>query len=405
MKKVIMLATYFPPAGGISTFRVTKFVKFLPHFNWEPVVLTVREEHYRECDFLIDDSLLKDVREDLTIYRTKIGKGPILLRSFFKRLPSRWLGPLFSTIGKIIKDENPSLLYATGDPFFPLLVAPYAKIRYGLNYVIDLRDPWKLAKPDVPPTTIKGKLFLIANNILEPIVINRAKKIVVVSDKMAKEYRDAYPKRKPEDFIVIPNGYDPDDYDSIASTVSSGFTITYAGKFLFGKSFRNPANFFGAIKILKNQGIDVFFQYIGEINMDIEKMAEEYGISSQFRALGHMPYNNTISYMKGSDLLLLIGNGQETEQTGKIFDYLGCKRPVLALASQKGGIADVVRDVEQITLIENENPNKIADAILKFYNTKTNQPIERKNISQYLRVDLTEKLSKIFQNVIENKNT
>lgn len=139
--------------------------------------------------------------------------------------------------------------------------------------------------------------------------------------------------------------------------------------------------------------------------MDIEKMAEEYGISSQFRALGHMPYNNTISYMKGSDLLLLIGNGQETEQTGKIFDYLGCKRPVLALASQKGGIADVVRDVEQITLIENENPNKIADAILKFYNTKTNQPIERKNISQYLRVDLTEKLSKIFQNVIENKNT
>lgn len=111
----------------------------------------------------------------------------------------------------------------------------------------------------MPPTTIKGKLFLIANNILEPIVINRAKKIVVVSDKMAKEYRDAYPKRKPEDFIVIPNGYDPDDYDSIASTVSSGFTITYAGKFLFGKSFRNPANFFGAIKILKNQGIDVFF--------------------------------------------------------------------------------------------------------------------------------------------------
>lgn len=46
--------------------------------------MTVREEHYRECDFLIDDSLLKDVREDLTIYRTKIGKGPILLRSFLK---------------------------------------------------------------------------------------------------------------------------------------------------------------------------------------------------------------------------------------------------------------------------------------------------------------------------------
>jgi glycosyltransferase involved in cell wall biosynthesis len=399
MKKVIMLATYFPPAGGISTFRITKFVKFLPLFNWEPVVLTVREEHYKECDFLIDNSLLKDVHKDLIIYRTKIGKGPLPLRSFFKRLPSRWLGPLFSTIGQIIKDENPSLLYATGDPFFPLLVAPYAKIRYGLNYVIDLRDPWKLAKPDVPPTSVKGKLFIIANNILEPIVINRASKIVVVSDKMAKEYREAYPKRRPEDFIVIPNGYDPEDYDSITSTKTSGFTITYAGKFLFGKSFRNPAYFFEAINILSNQGVNVVFQYIGEINPDIEKMAEEHGISDHFRALGHMPYSNTISYMKGSDLLLLIGNGQETEQTGKIFDYLGCKRPVLALASQKGGIADVVNGVEQITLIENENPNKIAEAIMEFYSNKNNQPLERKNISQYLRVDLTEKLSNIFQDV------
>jgi len=113
-----------------------------------------------------------------------------------------------------------------------------------------------------------------------------------------------------------------------------------------------------------------------------------------------MTYSNTISYMKGSDLLLLIGNGQETEQTGKIFDYLGCKRPVLALASEKGGIADVVSGVEEITLIENKDPNKIADAIMEFYNKKNNQPLERKNISQYLRVDLTEKLSNIFHDVL-----
>ena len=400
MKKVIMLATYFPPAGGISTFRITKFVKFLPHFSWEPVVLTVREEHYKECGFLIDNSLVKDVSEDLIIYRTKIGKGPKLLRSFFKRLPTRWLGPLFSIIGQVIKDENPSLLFATGDPFFPLLVAPYAKVRYGLDYVIDLRDPWKLAKPDVPPTSIKGKLFIVANNMLEPIVINRAAKIIVVSEKMAKEYREAYPKRLPEDFIVIPNGYDPDDYDSIPAVTAPEFTITYAGKFLFGKSFRDPSYFFNAIKILKVRGVHVSFKYIGEVNPDINKMIEENNLSSQFYPLGYLPYNDTISHMKGSDILLLIGNGQETEQTGKIFDYLGCKQPILALASQKGGIADIVRGVEQITLIENENPNKIADAIMEFYNNKSYQPLERKNISQYLRVDLTEKLTNIFQDVI-----
>jgi glycosyltransferase involved in cell wall biosynthesis len=404
MKKVIMVATYFPPAGGISTFRITKFVKFLPHFKWEPAVLTVREECYKECDFLTDKSLLKDVKDDLIIYRTKIGKGPAILRSLFKRLPTRWLGPLFATIGQVIKEEKPSLLYATGDPFFPLLVAPYAKVRYGLNYVIDLRDPWKLAKPDEVPTSIKGKLFIVANNILEPIVINRAAKIIVVSEKMAKEYREAYPKRLAEDFIVIPNGYDPDDYDSIPAVEATDFTITYAGKFLFGKSFRNPSYFFEAIKILRDRGCKVVFQYIGEENKDINKMVDDCGISSQFQPLGHMSYTDTISYMKGADVLLLIGNGQETEQTGKIFDYLGCKRPVLALASKKGGIADVVKDVEEITLIENENPSKIADAIFEFYNNRSKKPVERENIAKYLRVDLTGELASVFEDVVIKYN-
>jgi len=405
MKKVIMLATYFPPAGGISTFRITKFVKFLPHFEWEPVVLTVREEHYKECDFLIDESLLKDLRDELRIYRTKISKGPRLIRNFSKKLPTRWLGPLFSTVGKIIKDEEPTILYATGDPFFPLLAAPYAKVRYGLDYVIDLRDPWKLAKPDVPPKNIKGKLFLLANDILEPIVINRASKIIVVSEKMAKEYREAYPKKKPEDFIVIPNGFDPDDYDLIPEVACKEFTITYAGKFLFGKSYRDPSYFLEALKILKKQGLKINFKYIGEINPNINAIVEEKGLNDQFQSLGYIPYMDTISHMKGSDVLLLIGNGQETEQTGKIFDYLGCKRPVLALASEKGGIADVVKGVEEITLIENNNPEKIANAIMTFYNSRSNIPLERKNISKYLRVDLTKRLAEVFENVIKEKKS
>lgn len=394
-----MLATFFPPAGGISTFRVTKFVKYLPQFNWKPIVLTIREQHYKETNFIIDDSLLKDVSEELTIYRTRIASEPIFLKSLFNGLPTRWLIPLFSTIGNIIKKEKPSLLYATGDPFFPLLVAPFAKLFYGLNYIIDLRDPWKLAVQDNPIVGFKGKIFRPINNFLEPIVLKNASKIVVVSEKMVQDYREAYPYRSAEDFIVIPNGYDPDDYDSIPPVKFTEFTITYAGKFLSGKSFRNPKYFLLAMKILQDRGINVSFKYIGEINNDVSKIVESIGINTKFESLGYLNYRDTIAYLKGSHLLLVIGSGQETEQTGKIFDYVGCKRRILALASKKSGIANVANNVDNITLIENNNPEKIADAIQEIYLQNICTPIERTNIFKYLRRSLTSELSIVFDEV------
>ncbi|GAA4092883.1 glycosyltransferase [Mucilaginibacter panaciglaebae] len=403
MKKVIMLATYFPPAGGISTFRITKFVKFLPQFNWQPVVLTVNEESYRECEFLIDGTLLKDVADNLIIYRTGLAKEPVFLKSLRKGLPTRWLKPLFAIIGEVIKKEKPALLFATGDPFFPLLVAPFAKRRYGINYVIDLRDPWKLAVMDNPIKGIKGKIFQPLNNFLEPRVLKKASKIIVVSEKMAQDYREAYPQRNPDDFIVIPNGYDPDDYDAISPASFDDFTFTYAGKFLSGKSFRDPTPFLQAMKILRDRGIKVIFRYVGPVNPEVNNIVAQTGVSDQFQSTGYLSYHDTISNMKGSDVLLLIGSGQETEQTGKIFDYLGCKRPILALAGQKGGIADVVNGIEETTLIENKDPLHIADAIEKIYNKRSKQPVERTNIDKFLRSSLTGELTKVFDSVLQKQ--
>lgn len=400
MKKVIIPVTYFPPAGGISTFRITKFIKYLPDFDWKPVVLTVREECYKECNFLIDNSLLKDVSKELTIYKTGLGRNPFILKNLFKGLSTRWLRPLFSIIGSIIKKEKPALLYASGDPFFPLLVAPFARFFYDINYVIDLRDPWKLAVTDNPRKGFKGIIFQPVNNFLEPIVLKNAAKIIVVSEKMGQQYREAYPNRPPEDFIVIPNGFDPDDYDTVPPVTFPDFTIVYAGKFLSGKSFRNPTYFLQALKILQNRNIRISFKYIGEVNDEITSLVEDIGLSNQFVSVGYLPYYETISYMKGSNLLLLIGSGHETEQTGKIFDYLGCNRPILALSSKKGGIADVVENIDQVTLIENEDPDKIAEAIMEVYVNRSNIPVHRTNISKYLRKNLTLELSKVFNGVI-----
>ncbi|MBE0585718.1 MAG: glycosyl transferase family 1, partial [Desulfofustis sp.] len=55
MKKVLVIAYYFPPLGGSGVQRVLKFVKYLPQFGWQPTVLTIGPTAY----YAHDESLLK----------------------------------------------------------------------------------------------------------------------------------------------------------------------------------------------------------------------------------------------------------------------------------------------------------------------------------------------------------
>jgi len=52
VKKVLIVTYYWPPSGGAGVQRWLKFVKYLPDYGYEPVVLTVKEENasYAQTD-------------------------------------------------------------------------------------------------------------------------------------------------------------------------------------------------------------------------------------------------------------------------------------------------------------------------------------------------------------------
>ena len=63
MRKVLVITYYWPPAGGPGVQRVLKFVKYLPHFGWEPIILTVRGGEYPA----LDEGLVEDVPPGVTV--------------------------------------------------------------------------------------------------------------------------------------------------------------------------------------------------------------------------------------------------------------------------------------------------------------------------------------------------
>ena len=65
-RRVLVVAYYFPPAGGPWVQRVLKTVKYLRRFGWEPTVLTVADGAFPQED----PSLHYDVPEGMAIVRT-----------------------------------------------------------------------------------------------------------------------------------------------------------------------------------------------------------------------------------------------------------------------------------------------------------------------------------------------
>ena len=106
--------------------------------------------------------------------------------------------------------------------------------------------------------------------------------------------------------------------------------------------------------------------------------------------------------MVDSDCLLLIIAPEEPySYTGKLFEYLGAKRPILALIPPQGIAADLIRSTKTGIIVPPEDTNPIKQGISKLFKEwKKGDLIIKSDVSEYDRKTLTEKLAKVFEQVI-----
>ena len=133
MKKVLIIANQFPPMGGSGVQRTAKFVKYLPKFNYDPIVFTIKE-----TQAVKDHSMIQDI-ESTDVLRTKpysidqmsgiLGiLGKIFSRKFLIPDPE-WLWYIMSRKKALqyVKDHNIDLIYSTSYPYSDHLMAYFIK--------------------------------------------------------------------------------------------------------------------------------------------------------------------------------------------------------------------------------------------------------------------------------------
>lgn len=428
-KNILIIASSFPPNKGTGgVIRIVKLIKYLPLTIWNPLVITTKNKYQNN-----NDRLYNEIRNKCKIYRlpqydirtvyhrleylfTKFNSFKIIKKKKVKiskesKIPisSNFLIPdhlIFWAFFSFIKSfficvlKKIDLIYVTSPSHSGLLLGLCLKKTIKTPFIVDYRDPWT-----TNPFHIK-RAFSFLNKIenkLEFSVLNNADKIIVINVFFIESIIQKFPTIDKNKFEVVPNGFDKDDFKDIKPIVTKKHNIVHAGNFYLGRS---PVPFLKALAILIKNNPEFFTNWeltlVGS-GIEYEKDIENLGISNYVNIVGHVSQQEAIGYMLGSKTLLLVPGLGKTTLTGKIFEYIGARKPIFVMGNESAA-SKLVEDLRiGITCSEN-SLDLLSKSLYNFlnnlelYNYKDN--IEHK-IKNYDRKVIAETTSNIMNKIFE----
>ncbi|WP_298503374.1 glycosyltransferase family 4 protein [uncultured Maribacter sp.] len=421
MKKVLIIAYYWPPAGGPGVQRWLKFITYLRDFNVEPILYIPKNPHYP----IQDTSLLKEVPEGITIYRQSIFE-PYALASMLsskktKRISSGlirtkkqsvvekmflwirgnlfipdarkfWVKPSIKFLEGVLEKENIKTIITTGPPHSVHLIGLGLKKKLDISWVSDFRDPWTSIgyhKKLKLTTGSKRK-----HKQLEREVLNAADKIIVTSATTKEEF--GLITKQPIE--VITNGYDTSI--SNAEDLDKDFTLAHIGSLLTG---RDPSGLWQSLSELveENEQFKIHFklQLVGVVSDDVLKNITKHGLIPNTEIVGYLTHEKAVSFQRKSQILLLIEiDSDETKGIipGKLFEYMAAGRPILGIGPKNWEVAQLIEETNTGKAFLYSNKEALKGAILKWFNLYLERNLKNtsESIEKYSRKALTEQLAK-----------
>ncbi|MGJ8743736.1 glycosyltransferase family 4 protein [Polaribacter sp.] len=418
--KVLIITYYWPPAGGSGVQRWLKFVKYLQNFDIEPVVYTVDEANYPKEDKSLIGQIPKNItvlkqpiwqptdvlfwkkKKDVNIGISNVGKNGFLSfvrGNFFIPDPKIfWVKPSVHYLQKYINDNKIDVIISTGPPHSMHLIAQKLFHKNDVKWIADFRDPWSDLYYNNDFN--QGSYAKNKNKKLEHAVLKSADCILTVSNTLQKEF--AKTAKRVE---VITNGFDDEVLESSMVALDKKFSISYIG--LLPKQ-SNPSSLFKVLNVLCEENInfknDLVLNFIGDISDEVKKEIDDTNLNANTIFKGYVAHEEAIQYQKQAQvLLLLIPNIKKSKGilTGKLFEYLTAKRPILALGPEEGDLATILKETNAGVVISFDNEEKLAREIRALYHQykKGNLVGNSKNIGKYHRKELTKELASIIKSL------
>ena len=227
-------------------------------------------------------------------------------------------------------------------------------------WVVEFRDPWRF-KPDFP-TALQRRL----DGRLERLVTERADAVVAVQDAAAEELESSFGRR----VRVVPNGWDPEldavaNGDSLPPRGRDTVRLVHTGH-LTGEWGRSPDALFAGMRLLRERqpklGRRLELVLAGRTTTDEERLLAGAGLGDAVHHVGHLSREDSLALQRSADALVLITSDRRVEMPGKLVEYIGARRPVLALGDRSEA-ARIVRETGVGVCVPGADADATAEAL------------------------------------------
>ena len=425
MKKALVLAYFFPPIGGGGVQRAVKFTRYLPDFDYEPVIVS-GHGGYSTAKLGSDETLAHELSHDLVVHRipTPEPPPPTLTRARLERwlrIESAWKRWWVSgAVAAGATAENVDVIFATMSPFESAEAAATLSKQLGKPWVADLRDPWALDEMVVWPTALQRK----AETRLMRRCLRRADAIVMNTAEAASELGRRFPELASRT-TVITNGFDAADFEpALPARTDSAFRILHA-RFLHTAASRRRRTA-GLHHALGGSNADVDYLTRSHVYLleaverilsrrpELEPVLEVHLVGPQTDAdrevsarfvhsHGYLPHEESVALVRTADLLFmpmhnLPAGRRATIVPGKTYEYLASGRPILAPVPE-GDARDLFVRAGTAIVTRPDDVEAMAEGILAALEAREQDAVPTVDpdvLAAYERRELTRRLAGVF---------
>ena len=369
--KILFLTHYFPPEVNAPASRTYEHCKEWIKNGHQVTVVTCVPNHPKGKIYPGYKNRLYQKENVDGINVIRLWTYVTANEGFVKRTLN-YLSYMFSVIISIPFLPKSDVVVSTSPQFFCGLAGYFVKLFKRIPWVLEIRDLWP--ESILAVGAIKSPILIGILEYTEKLAYRKANHIVPVTDAF-KEFINKKGINK-DKITVIKNGVDLAFYQPEAVYPVFDFGFDFKGKFV--------ASYFGthgmahhletileSADILRDRN-DIIFLFVGDgaEKKKLEKIKDEQKLENVIM-LGQQAKEKMPLLWALSDVSLVLLKKSDLFKTvipSKIFESMAMKKPIIL--GVEGEVKGMIEQGESGIVIEPENANDLANAVVKLADDK-----------------------------------
>jgi glycosyltransferase involved in cell wall biosynthesis len=404
-RSILLVTQFAPPAPFSAARRTAGLVRYLGRLGHHITILTSAaggdapvggaEDVVRTVDLV--SSRLNWRRGQLNAFRGEAGAvyaQPSRLESVI--VPdvavATWVPFAVREARRMVRRRAFDCVITSSPPQSAHLVGLAVRRRVRA-WIAELRDGWTFDPPR-PAWPLGAQTRL--DRSLEAHIARNADALVAATQPIAADLRERFAAR----VELITNGFDPEEIpretDGDPLLDSRRYSVVHTGR--LSVSGRDPRPLFDALRLLDDGTIELVLA--GPSSTLEEELLRDPLVARVARSVGVLDQVRVRRLQRAADALLVVAQGASAASvaTGKLFEYLAARRPILVLGEQTEA-ARIVADTGAGAAASATDPQAIADALQRLAGAGPADGGDPEAVDRYSYAELAERYAGLIDDV------